>query len=72
MTASGADEPLARPPALRVSGPGPAAAARSVVAPAEPARPGEAGGAGAPPGATTVVELEVAGWVIARARVVRL
>ena len=69
MTASGADDPLARPPALRVSGPGPAAAARSPVAPAEAARPGEAGG---PPGATTLIELEVAGWVIARARVVRL
>jgi hypothetical protein len=39
------------------------------VAPAEAARPGEAGG---PPGATTLVELEVAGRVIARARIVKL
>jgi hypothetical protein len=70
MVAAGADEPLPRPPAL-VSGPEPAAAARAPGAPAG-ARPGEAGGAGVPPGSTTLVELEVAGRVIARARIVRL
>ena len=70
MVAPGEDEPLARPPALRVSGPGPAEAGHSPVAPAE-ARPGEAGSAGAPPGSTTLVELEVAGRVIARARIVK-
>jgi hypothetical protein len=58
------EEAVARPPALRPTGSEP---------PATPAAPrlAEPGGAGGPPGATTVIELEVAGWVIARARIVK-
>ena len=73
MVAPGEDEPLARPPLLRASEPEPVTAVRSNVAPAQAAaaRRDEPGGAGGPPGATTLIELEVAGRVIARARIVK-